>query len=82
MRALWSRFGPLNSVVVSLKTGTSLRGVLVDKRNDGLVLRAASVASLDQQGALHWVKLDGDVVIPVENLDYYQEALDPEMVLA
>jgi hypothetical protein len=68
--------GPLPSVAVSLKTGTSIRGVLIEHALDALVLRSASQATVGQNQQISWQPLAGDVVVPMENVDYYQQ-LDP-----
>lgn len=67
---------PLQAVIVSAKTGQSIKGVLLDTRPDALVLRAAAVATVEQNGSVAWNALDGDVVIPMENIDFYQSGLD------
>jgi hypothetical protein len=68
--------GPLVAVIVSLKTGQSLKGVLLDRRADAIILRATSVAAVDANTNVEWHSLDGDVVIPMENIDFWQEGLD------
>ncbi len=64
---------PLRSVYVSTTQGDLIRGALVESRADGLVLRGASLAML-QEGAQapSWTPLDGDTVIPSEKVHYWQ----------
>jgi len=72
---------PVNVVWVSLKTGVTIKGVLVDRSHDALLLKAASIGSLDQQTRTEvWTPMLGDVVIPGDNIDYYQQGLDPHIL--
>ncbi len=67
---------PVDPVMVHLKSGDTIRGLLVDRQREWLTLRAASVGSVrPQDGAEMWTKAVGDVVIPVDNIDWYQAAL-------
>jgi hypothetical protein len=71
----------LRVVAVSTKTGQTIRGMLVDEKRDGLVLRAAALANLDQNQVVKWDPLDGDVVVPMDNVDFWQDALDPKFLM-
>jgi hypothetical protein len=79
---LWATIRSLNlpTVIVSTKTGSSIKGALVDRKRDALVLRAASVAAVDANGNVEWHALDGDVVIAMENVDFWQEGLDASLL--
>lgn len=68
----WAPKGPLRSVVVTTRSGHTLKGVLVDERRSSLVLRAAALADVQPQG-VSFTPLDGDVVIPMDNVDFWQE---------
>lgn len=57
------------SVVVQLKSGTSLRGVLVDVYRDCIVLRHAGAAP---SGARDFTDVDGEQAIPRDNVDWMQ----------
>lgn len=71
----FGRTGPLNVVLVQTKTGGSIKGVLIHRDRTGLILRAASILSPGPNGQEIWSKAIGDVVIPVENTDFFQQAL-------
>lgn len=71
---------PLQTVIVSTKTGRSIRGALLERTRDALILRAASVATQDAQGRVEWHPLDGDSVVPMDNVDFYQDALDATLL--
>lgn len=67
----------LRPVIVTTRTGQSIKGALLDNSADGLVLRAASVAvESAQTHQVTWHPLDGDVVVPSLNIDFYQDGLD------
>ena len=70
----------LRVVAVSTKTGNTIRGALVDEMRNALVLRSASLANPDQNGNIRWDNLDGDVVIPMENVDFWQDWLEPTIL--
>jgi hypothetical protein len=70
---------PLATVVVSLRSGVDVKGVLRDAASDALVLSAASVAG-EQGGRTVWQKMPGEVVIPMGNIDYWQRSLPPEIL--
>ena len=65
-------FGPaypvLRRVIVNTKTDRAFRGVLWDRRGDYLVLRNAELV----KGRGETVEMDGEVVIPVGNVDFMQ----------
>ena len=68
-------------VIVSTKTGQSIKGALVDQRRDALVLRAAAIADFDGPSQdVTWHTLDGDIVIPMENVDFWQDGLPAGML--
>lgn len=69
----------LRTVIVTLRTGTTIRGVLRTERRDALVLHAASQVQMDQ-GRITWAPIGGDVVVPMENIDYWQEGIEPAVV--
>jgi hypothetical protein len=74
----WFGPGPAHVVWVTTKTGNSIKGVLVDRNRELMVLRAAALGSED--GATKqqmWTRLTGDLVIPMDNIDFWQEGLDP-----
>jgi hypothetical protein len=71
---------PLQAVLVNMRTGTAIRGALAARRPNALVLRSAAVAEEHEGGRVSWTKLDGEIVIPIENVDYYQSALDASLL--
>lgn len=71
---------PVDTVIISTKTGQSIKGVLVHRDRTAYILRAASIGSLDQNGVAQWQRLMGDVIIPADNVDYYQSALEPSIL--
>lgn len=69
-------------VLVTTKSGQSLKGVLREARSDALVLGLGSVASVAEGATkVEWLALDGDVVIPIDNVDFYQLGLDAATML-
>lgn len=66
--------------MIHTKDENTFKGALVDQRRDGFVLRAAAYVQLDQNKAVRWVSLDGDVVIPTENVSFWQDALDASLL--
>lgn len=73
--------GPLHVVWVTTKTGQSIKGVVVARDRELLVLRAARLANVDQRtGGTTWASVQGDFVIPMDNVDFYQEGLDPSII--
>ena len=69
----------LETVIVTLKTEVTIKGVLVNRGRDMLVLRAASKATLNQN-RIEWAPMAGDVVVPIESLDYWQTGLEPAVL--
>lgn len=69
---LFDRYPVLRRVIVSTKTGLSIRGYVSAYRRDYLVLRSAEM--LRTQGAL---RMDGEVLIERSNVDFIQ-VLGPE----
>lgn len=72
--------GPLRTVSVSTQTGSTILGVLVEERRDALVLRSARIVGVDTNGNPKIDHVDGDVVIPMTNVDYWQDGLRPEVL--
>lgn len=68
------RFLLRRRVVVNLRTGKAVEGVLVDRRGDLLVLKSARLL---EPGAAP-VVVDGDVVIERRNVDFVQALSAPE----
>ena len=66
----------LRAIEVSTKTGQTIKGALIEQHRDALILRAASVAIENAQGQINWHPLDGDTVIPMDNVDFWQDGLD------
>lgn len=69
----------LGAVIVSTKSGQSIKGMLIQRALDAIVLRAASLAAVDKD-AVTWHSLEGDVVIPMENVDFWQSALPADVL--
>jgi hypothetical protein len=68
---------PLRTVYVQTLQGNTIRGALLHRRADAFVLRGAWLADQDPNGNEKWSSLDGDVVIPVRQIEFYQEGIDP-----
>ncbi len=81
MASIWDvLFGgrPVHAVWVGLKTGSTIKGVLVDRTREMLVIRAGKLGSVNPtNGQESWVPMTGDVCIPMDNVDYWQEGIDP-----
>jgi len=75
-------FGPpkVKTVAVSLKTGSTVIGAMVSRSRDLLILRGAVLIGVDRNQQETRDRVDGDVVIPAINVDYWQEGLDPAFV--
>lgn len=71
----------LQTVIVSLKTGVDIRGLLREHAADGMVLTSAAVAGTVNERIV-WKPLVGEVVIPESNIDYWQRALPVEILEA
>ena len=71
--------GASRIVIVHLKTDRTISGLLADRKKDMLILRPAMVASEDQNGAVVWNRIDGDVVIMMDNVDFYQEGVEASL---
>ena len=65
---IFDRYPTLRRVIVNTKTDRAFRGVLWRKRRGYLVLRNAEM--LRTKGET--VPMDGEVVIPAENVDFIQ----------
>jgi len=65
---LFDRYPTLRRVIVNTKTDRAFRGVLWQKRRGYLVLRNAEML----RGKGETVPMDGEVVIPAENVDFIQ----------
>lgn len=81
--SLFSTFGwvgPVNAVLVQTKTGGSIKGALVHRDRSALVLRAAAVLGPGPNQEEIWTKATGDLVIPMENVDYYQQSLPLDLL--
>lgn len=70
----------LRVVQVTTRTGQAIKGVLLDQLRDGLILRAASVGVANARGEVIWHPLDGDTVIPNDNVDFWQSGLDATFI--
>jgi len=68
MVSIFDRYPTLRRVIVNTKTDRAFRGVLWRRRGGLLVLRNAEL--LKPGGET--VAMDGEVVIPAENVDFLQ----------
>lgn len=69
----------LVTVMVHLKDETTLKGALVEQTPQGLILRAAQmIENMDNQ--MRWVRLDGEIVVPLDNISFWQTGLDAELL--
>lgn len=70
----------LEVVIVQLKTQLALRGALAEHRRDALVLKAAAQSNVDPSGHITWTSLAGEIVIPMDNIDFWQAGIDPAIM--
>lgn len=70
------RPAPLKTVVVHLKTDQVLKGALVSIDQDMMTLKHASLAVSGPSGSINWQRMDGEVVMALENVDFWQAGLD------
>lgn len=75
----WQNSRALHTIIVHTKTDRTLRGLLVEKTRDKLVLRPASLAVEEQNGTTTWAKIDGEVVILLDNVDFWQEGVEAQL---
>lgn len=75
----WPSSQALHTIIVHTKTDRTLRGLLVEKTRDKLVLRPASLAVEEQNGTTTWAKIDGEVVIMLDNVDFWQEGVEAQL---
>jgi hypothetical protein len=75
----WLNHASLHTIIVHTKTDRTLRGLLVEKSRDKLVLRPASLAVEEQNGTTSWTKIDGDVVIMLDNVDFWKEGVEAQL---
>lgn len=67
----------LRVVVVHTKTEQAIRGILRERDSLGnMVLSSPSLMTTDRNGVPVWQAMDGEVVVPGANVDFYQTALD------
>lgn len=66
----------VRAVQITTRTGQAIKGVLVAAAPEGLIVRAASIGVKNQQGQVIWHPLDGDTVVPHDNVDFWQDGLD------
>lgn len=71
---------PSEAVAVSLKTGSTILGALVGRIDDGLIVRAGTLIGVDRNQNETREPLDGDTIIPYDNIDFWQTGLDPAIV--
>ncbi len=70
---------PLQVAVVTTKNDTTIRGLLATQQADLLVLRAAAIMG-EENGRTVWRNLPGETVIPLANVDYWQQGLPPDLL--
>jgi len=68
MMRIFDRYPVLERVIVNTKSDRAFRGVLWRRRRGYLVLRNAEML----RGKGETVPMDGEVVIPAENVDFIQ----------
>lgn len=69
---IWKRYPYLRTVICNTKPGKAFRGVLWDRQAGFLVLRNAE---LIEAGKV--TPVDGEVVVPAENVDFLQVVPSP-----
>jgi len=68
MMGIFERYPVLRRVIVNTKTDRAFRGVLWRKRRGYLVLRSAEML----RGKGETVAMDGEVIVPADNVDFIQ----------
>lgn len=68
----------LRAIIVTTKTGLTIRGLLSEMDRGVIILKAAQRAG-EEQGRIVWQAIAGDVVIPADNVDYYQRDVEPAL---
>ena len=79
----WFRrnLGPIRAVIVHTKNDETIRGLLADLTKDFMVIRPASIAGPDplNPGNVVWTKADGEIVIPRDNVSFWQEGIEAQL---
>ena len=71
---------PAPAVAISLTTGSTIVGALIMQEPDYLVIRAATLIGVDRNQAETREPLDGDTVIPMDRIEFWQTGIDPKIV--
>lgn len=73
--------GPVRAVIVHTRTDETIRGLMVDLNRNFLIIRPASIAGQDplNPGNVVWTAVDGDVVIPRDNVSFWQEGIEAQL---
>lgn len=71
---------PLKTAVVHLKTDQVIKGALSEITDRVLVLKHASLATAGPSGSVNWTRMDGDVVVSLANVDFWQDGLDAALL--
>lgn len=70
---LFTRYPELRKIIINLKSGTALRGLMYRHAGRYLVLREADLLqSLGQPGNGKAVKMDGEVLVLSADIDFIQ----------
>lgn len=74
------RLQPVLAVSVTLKTDRTIRGAMVRKTETMMILKSAALASFDTQSRkTTWQDLGGEIVLAMDNVDFYQ-IVDPSIL--
>jgi hypothetical protein len=71
---------PAEAAIVSTKSGQTLKGVAVVISAEGMVLTAARLGGIGKNGEVTWSPMAGEVVVPADNIDYWQRGIGMEEV--
>lgn len=72
---------PVTAGMVTLKTGTTIRGAIVEHSTSGLRLRNAAMGQVNPQSRrIEWQPLSADTLVTFDNIDFWQEGFDPSIL--
>lgn len=70
----------LETAIVHLKTDQTIKGALASVDERVIVLKHASLAVSGPSGSVQWSRMDGEIVVALENVDFWQTGLDAAML--
>lgn len=70
----------LTTAVVHLKTDQVIKGAVARVGEDAIILKHASLATQGPSGSVTWTGMDGEIVITLDNVDFWQDGLNAALL--